>query len=306
MHISRKQKRIHRTPKETNANRGGGNFRGFILGLFSGILLTIFGIYLNNLNQTRQHNKKWQELKPNIDIKMQELIDNKLLVDVSSVKTKGTKIEKLFLEFDIPGVYLGNEILYSDKIEKINVTSTFATGANNITTSETVKIQCDELYPSGSMSVSILFKPTNLIEYPVEDKLFYYFPYMDLHDFLPFYFHWSFNGVTYTERGSLDISNLNYIKKDNMNLISHDSYIKWKIADQISHRPDSRITKLILESNERYKRELVKLPFQNTKYSCDTLILDGQFIIRKMTHKNLIFPNIDSLKNSEYQRREWY
>ena len=293
--------KIETTPSN---NKKRWNTKGLISGILIGVTVTVIGIFISNQISSAEETDKLKIATPKIDIEFQELAKNKLSIYVTSTNIKGSKIEKLFFKFDIPGVYSYFEVVNKDKIETFNIKSDLLSGNGGITTSESVTFEVGPFYSGGSLALYIYYEPTKIIK----DTLKYFtsisFPLMDLHDYLPYYFYWTYNGTSKTETGSIDLDYLDYIKTDNLMLISRETHLKRSVNDQLTLSPEHPIS-VYVKGLKYNKTQRVIVPIENNGFSIDTLFIYNDTLDTKTVHKGF-YKNYDDVKKMERQRQKWY
>lgn len=280
------------------------NPRDTINGILIGIVVTIFAIWLQDRISSNQQENSQNKVTPEILIEFYESSDNEIDLTFQSINKVSSKIDKLFLKFDIPGTYESYTVLNQDKIENIIIKSSLLSGHGGETTSESITIECNSIYSSGFLRIRIKYKPTGYLVQNLDHLLLITTPLFDLHDFAPYYFYWTYNGTTITERGDFDLENLNYIKNDNQQLISQESLLKRTIKDQLNKSPNSPVSKFILGMNLS-KAEQIKIPITDSPFSIDTLIIYNDTLITKSFRKGL-FNNYEEVREMEVGRRSWY
>lgn len=203
---------------------------GVIIGAIIAALLTMWGIERSIDKQNKNIAEEKNNKRPNVEIIIEELTKNKIQVYIQASDSNLVPIETLFFKFDIPGTYISSDQHYSDNIESYLFANVFKGSVNNITTCETIFGQAKGILPNAYLTVNILFEPTTLIPISGRELLensnypTHYVPLMDLHDYSKIVYTWSFNGEIQIEYKYLDLTNLQYIQKDNLELVKK---LKW-------------------------------------------------------------------------------
>jgi hypothetical protein len=278
----------------------------FITGIIVGVITTFIGIFISNLVQDHRELKQISSIEPVIEIDFQDLNDSTIYLTIRSVNKGGALIDKLFLQFDIPGVFTNYETQYQDKISNFTVSSKFSYGHGEDTLAESIIFEGNSLYSSGTIALYIYYASTNIISDTIEHSIFYYSPTLDLHDYMPYYFYWMYNGTSKTVTGTHDMEYLEFIKKDNYSMINHETYYITAIEDQLKYRQDHPISiyiQSLISSNIDF--DLLKIPIKNHKRISDTLIFRNDSVIIKSTFTG-IFKDYYQVREYESQRRTWY
>ncbi len=202
--------------------------------LFS--ILSILFVWVNPILTKLSDNKLKNALRPKISIEFHENGTHQLSVNIFSEKPKGSQIRDLDFKFDVPGEFIDYKEKIKDKVGNVSVShyplakvGTQGTAIRTIIAT-TVYIHCSSLMPNGNLALTIDFKPTGDLPIPGRDLLknsnypTHYTPLMDLHDYSPITYSWTFNGNTIVEKDSVNLEDLNYIKKDNEELVKQ---VKW-------------------------------------------------------------------------------
>jgi hypothetical protein len=272
---------------------------------FSGVILTVLGVIFTTLIQNRREVKQLYLLTPEIKYEIQELEQNKLYFQLGSVNETSAKIDKLFLKFDIPGIFSHYKIHYKDKVQNISISSSFLVGYNGETSAESMLMDVTDLYSNGSFAIYIYYTPSEPIFSNHRYYQSYHFPLLDLHDFSPYYFVWTKNGTTITNKGTFNLDYLPYIKKDNHSLITQDRYTKSSIQDYLTNNPMHPISFLIKDYKSKLDSKLVKIPIDNNSISNDTLIIEADTLLIKSSLDGL-YKNYDEIRQMELKRKWWY
>lgn len=280
------------------------NLKDTINGVLIGIIVTIFAMWLQNRFADNQKEKNQKKVTPEILFEFYEHSDSAIDITFQSINKESSKIDKLFLKFDIPGIYQNYNVLVQDKVEKIYLKSNLLSGHGGKTTSESITLECSTIYSSGLLRIRVKYKPTGHLVQKLDHLTSISTPLFDLHDFAPYYFYWTYNGTIITERGDFDMENLKYIKKDNLQLISHESLLKRAIIDQLTKSPNSPISKYISELNFS-KKEKIKVPITDNPITIDTLIIFNDTLITKSVSKGL-YNSYEEVREMEIGRRSWY
>jgi len=280
------------------------DFLGVLAGILIGIIVTVFAIYLNNKNTNRKDKINLDKVKPEINIEIRELSKNKLNLLIQSINKEGSIIDKLYFKFDIPGTYSHYEISHQDKIENFSLKSNLHTGHGGTTTSESITFESGTFYSPGFLELYIHYKPTQPIVQKLDYLTLIYEPVLNLHDYAPYYFYWTYNGTSKTENGDINLEYLSYIINDNLKLVSNESYVKRSIKDQIIYYPDHPISKYI-KGIKISKTHKIKIPLREIGPLIDTLIIYNDSIITKSTFKGP-YKDYDAVKKMEIERRTKY
>lgn len=198
---------------------------GIVFGAIISFSLTYWGIYhsINIKHEIEQQEKV--DKKPQIDITLIELNDSIIQFTVKSFDKNLIPIDNLFFKFDIPGEYVSQTGKFKERIESYSILNSFLAGIDNETICETIHCQFNNILTEGFFRINIIYRPTQPLPIKGRDLLkrkdypTHYIPIMDLHDYSRIFYTWTFNGETQTEINYLDLSHLEYIRKDNEEMI---------------------------------------------------------------------------------------
>ncbi|MCD4731517.1 MAG: hypothetical protein K8R74_13010, partial [Bacteroidales bacterium] len=159
------------------------------------------------------------KLRPEIKIEIFENNKSNIRVEITSIKESSEKIENLFLKFDLPGVFDSITQVYKERIGNYKITPSFLCGSGYQTDAQTIHISIQDLYSTGYLAFSIIYKPT-LIRYQRHAYFeTYSTPLMDLHDISKYSIFWKFKGIHQKDDYYLNLSYLECFKNDNEQLL---------------------------------------------------------------------------------------
>ncbi len=220
--------------------------------------------YLANteIDQVKKEQDRYSSFTPKIVVECQELNNNKVYIFIHYPLKNKSKINKLFIKFDLPGTYVRFKKLNIDKIEKYRIDTFFICGNKHTGNyAETFQLNIDNLYPGGSISGHVYFQSHQLITQNIDIFHSYHYKLYDLHDYLTYSYNWIYDGIDRTEFGYLDISNFNYIKIDNKCLKETVSYTKWAVSDQLNKYPKNSLSIFLIENmNNLRQYDTIKIP----------------------------------------------
>lgn len=268
------------------------------------LLVGVIILLCTSLRENRIEKGELDRNRPIINIRIQELENNELYLELDSLNKNGSTIDKLYFSFDIPGVFKKHEIGNEQKIGDLLITPQFLSGYNDLTTSQTLQFEINTIHPSGSLRIYTYYEPTTLISQFVDEgkKIFSFFPVMDLHDYLVYDFSWTYKGTSRTERGNFDLEYLKYIKNDNQNLIEQKSYLKWALKDEKEKNPPTFFSKYITSLNQEELKSKKEVSITETPFSADTLIVEQDSLTLISTIKGL-YQDYESVREMELRRR---
>jgi len=163
-------------------------------------------------------------LEPKIDISFNELTNHQLEITLKSLNKNSSKIDELYFRFDIPGVFInisneynyhlnGCKFFHSEKTGGWNGSST------NAIYSEYISLYCDSILSDGYYNAIINYNPTKEIDFGIENYSYIRMPFMGINDFPSYVLSWTFNGNSNQLKNCINLTNLDYIKKDDNNSV---------------------------------------------------------------------------------------
>ncbi|MFC1542113.1 hypothetical protein ACFL50_06670, partial [Candidatus Latescibacterota bacterium] len=159
-------------------------------------------------------------LKPDIIFDIREKSESQIFFSIQTTHRK-TLIKTLSLKFDIPGCFKDYNLDKIERAGKFNINNSFSIGGQD-TTAETIHVWCENLYPNSFVRARINYTPTLPRLIPGSEHTPYeeiYMPIMDLHDYSKCVYTWIFQGEEITETKYINLKNLEFIQKDNENLL---------------------------------------------------------------------------------------
>lgn len=194
--------------------------------IFFGILSVLL-VWFDPFLQQLADDALKKKVKPTMSITFSERNDQQLYIELISKNSEGTQVDDLYFKFDVPGEFISFDEKHKDKIRSCSVSHSWLAGVGNpmIITATTVYIHCSGIMPNGYLSLNVNFKPTGDLPIPgrelIKDLKYptHYTPLMDLHDNSPITYSWTFKGNSIIEKNSIDLEHLNYIKKDNEQMV---------------------------------------------------------------------------------------
>ena len=187
-----------------------------ISSILSAILILIEPHLKTNLIK---HEKS--KLRPEVKINIQETADE-ILITLESSKAYSGIIDDLFFKFDIPVIFKAVNINNRQKVGNVDIYPTFLVSVGNDTIAQTVQIICKTIFPNGFFRARIAYAPTKVRPVPGSERRGYdfkYMPLMDLHDYSRILYTWKYKDEQIAETKYFDLSFLDYIKRDNANLL---------------------------------------------------------------------------------------
>jgi len=279
---------------------------GLIVGLIVGVIVTIIGTRITYHYYKNKEEKNIAKITPELSIDIDEIRENQLNLNVESLNKNGSKIDKLFFKFDIPGTYLNSHIRDSSRIEKYSISTSFRISINGVTISETIQFELTNIHPGGSFRAHVNYNPIIVLNEQREFEEFYYTPVFDLHDYLPYSFSWTYQGTGRSESGYENLSDLEFIKRDNENLIAHAVYLKSSLNDYLTNHPNGEISKRILKlPPDRNKIDTITIMVHDEKYSKEHIFVLNDTLIRNWIYYTGRFGNIAEVEEWEGKRKDW-
>ncbi len=245
-------------------------------------------------------------LRPKVKIELSENSISNLRVEITSLNKNSEKIENLFLKFDLPGVYDTISNIHKERVGEYKITPNFLCGSGNQTNAETIHISIKDLYTTGYLSFSIIYKPTRTRTQKSEFYEMSVFPLMDLHDISRYSIFWKYKGVTQKDDYYLDLSNLEFIKKDNQQLISQIIKIKVPLVEYLNDngRLSDILNEYLKKGEKEFSFKIKDDPFPKSeeivKVENDTIYMT------KINNKPFRqYSTIEDVREMELNRKNW-
>jgi len=225
-------------------------------------ILSVIAIWLNPFVENKANENIKNSLVPDVNIEILEKTNSQIVISIQATH-KITHISTLSLKLNIPGVFKDFTIKTLDRAEKCEIHSSFLVGDYKGTLAETIHIWCKDLVPSAFIRAVINYSPTlprpiyGSENTPYEEI---FMPVMDLHDFAKCTYTWLYQGTNLTETKYINLNYLEFIQKDNENLLYHFQGIRFEEAVK-KHNPEytnphkARFTKKWLENLEESRKD---------------------------------------------------
>lgn len=195
-------------------------------------IVSVVIIWLNPLLQQLIDKQLIKTQKPELNIEFSERDNQQLYIGIFSKNAKGTQIDDLHFKFDVPGEFISCIEKHKEKMGNSSVSHSMLAAVGNpaVVIATTIHVHCSAIMPNGSLSLIVDYKTTG--DLPISERELikdpkyptHYTPLMDLHDYSPITYSWTFNGNSIIEKNSVNLENLDYIKKDNYQMVKQ---LKW-------------------------------------------------------------------------------
>jgi len=194
---------------------------------------------------------KYNEFKPEIEVKLRELKDDILEIEIYAPRDNKCEIDRMYVKLDIPGVFIKfeEEIENTRRISDYEINNSFSSGDPNSTITEMIELEINNIYSEGFLRGKIHYKPYGITKQIKNNSVYFYHQAAWLHKYLTYKYSWLFDGTKMIEKGHLDLTNLKYQKQDKNDILYHKSYLKRSIKDQLKFDPQRPISKWILDNN---------------------------------------------------------
>ncbi len=195
-----------------------------ILGIILSALITYHSVYFAINKAEKKQLTEFENAKPEVKINIEEIDSSSLKISIQSVKANSNKIDDLYFKFDIPGQFtkISKEAKITVGEGKVHSSMLASNAWGDI--AQTIYVECKDIYASGAYSFILSYSPTELTEAFASEKNPQRNRFVDLHDFSQYFYFWTFNGKTESKKDYLDISHLQYIKKDNALMVKE---LRW-------------------------------------------------------------------------------
>lgn len=262
----------------------------------------IFSKQFENLSEKEK--KDIGEIRPKIIFDIQELKGNIIKISLQTPKVKKTKIDKIFFNIELPGTFKNFKLDYSDKVGNYKVQKRFKMGTGDSTLCEYLQFEIDDFYSYGYFSGSIYYNPTSLFCRKIScNQLLCQRTLYNFHDFISIYYNWTFKGTSIEERIAKNISELKFIRDDNLNLLETFSVIKISIKDALKCYPESEIVKYVKKNRPDPKDSItINNIIDETFKSYSLVTNDSIFNITKLKG---FYKDMEDLMLMEEKRKFW-
>jgi len=226
--------------------------KGIAIGLISGFVVSFSSMIGWDLYNNSKENSIIESIRPEISVKIKELGESKLNVSIEMINNNGNYVDDFFFDFVIPGEFISTTRDLLQNVGNAVVTHRPLTTHGSRVTSETIFIRVSRLYSTGLYGFLINYISTKISEEPDPNNL-PGVPYLDIQDYQPVSYYWTYKGITRKEMYFLDLTDLDFIKKGNDNLINfkqkfsnsenytHENHERWEI--DIAHITDETLIK---------------------------------------------------------------
>lgn len=233
-------------------------FGWIIFGFFSVLSIWITPNINNKIIKYRK-----DILKPDVTFEISEISNSQLQVNISTDSNNKVRIQTLNINFDLPGSFKSYNIKKSFRVGNCNVSNTLKNGLDSIITSEFINLYCENLNKNSFISILIDYYPTKpilLSQIDTKAPDIYYMPIMDLRDYSKCEYTWLYEGNEIVETEYIKLSDLDFIKKDNINMINArrkfeyvEKQLKLKNSTKISYK--TKYTEDWLDSLEESRKD---------------------------------------------------
>jgi len=143
--------------------------------------------------------------KPRIEFSQSE--EGEVIVEIECDSPDAAQIEDLMFKFDIPGVFIREEVDV-EKIGNCDISHSLLCGNRDGPLAETIHVACRTLFPQSFIRIRIHYesKASRVA-------------FLDLHDYSRLIFSWVNEGTSKIEKSYLSLKNLPYIIQDNKDLV---------------------------------------------------------------------------------------
>lgn len=195
-----------------------------ILGIIATFFITNWGIYHSLDIQEQRDSEQMKLLEPNISIEISEISENQLKIIVSSMDENRSGIKDFFLDLELPGVFLNISTIRDWRtkgciIRPSAVSEIHFSDYPYTPEKERMDIACESINPFGYYVAIINYLPTESINWTFGNRTYVTMPIMDLRDYQEYRYSWEYNGQDQDRSYCVNLSHLDYIKKDNENFI---------------------------------------------------------------------------------------
>ena len=239
------------------------DWKFYKLGWIFFAILSVAAIWLNPFFEKQVEEELKNEHRPDVTVEIRENGNSQVVISIQAT-IKKTLIKTLSLKFNIPGVFKTYNLTDLDRVGECNIYNYFLARVNQEIIAETIHIWCENLSPNSYMRAEINYTPTlpRLIpgskNTPFEEI---YMPLMDLHDYSKSVYTWIFRGEEIIESKYINLKDLEFIKKDNENLlynfqgIRFEEFMRKNINPEYDNPKKYRFTKEWLEKLEEDRKD---------------------------------------------------
>jgi len=206
----------------------------FISTAIIGFVVSIIAIITWEGGQYLREESIIESIRPEVSVKIKELREDRLHFSIEMINNDGNYVDEFFFDFEIPGeiINITRELLQNVGNAVVDIWPDDNKGM--LVKSEYALIRISRLYPKGFYDFFVDYIPTEITEEKPNDNNPRRALYIDIPDYQPVSYYWTYKGITHKELYYLDLTDLNFIKKHNEALIN----FKQRFSDQEYYTPE--------------------------------------------------------------------